>query len=266
MSDRDREWPLLQAMWDVDTVEIPRPRWYDATGELHGDQDDRHGPRRGHAAAARRSAPDADLAAARTIFLDVAAALLRTPLDGAARRASSARRTGTATSTAPSTSTSDAEARAGRQQPDHPLRVGVAAGQQAAAGAARPRPRRLPAGQHPRRRRAPAGRHRLGVHPHRRPPRGHRLLQREPAARTASTPPTPRRSSPSTASCTGFTEEQVNPRGDGVLLHPRHGRAVRADDAGRRRPVRGQPKGIMAPFLINSLCYFHEKYLEICTR
>ncbi len=29
---------------------------------------------------------------------------------------------------------------------------------------------------------------------------------------------------------------------------------------------RGQPKGIMAPFLVNSLCYFHEKYLEICAR
>ena len=35
-SDRDREWPLLQAMWDVETIEIPRPRWYDGTGERLG--------------------------------------------------------------------------------------------------------------------------------------------------------------------------------------------------------------------------------------
>ena len=29
---------------------------------------------------------------------------------------------------------------------------------------------------------------------------------------------------------------------------------------------RGQARGIMSPFLVNSMCYFHEKYLEICTR
>ena len=104
-SDRDREWPLLQAMWDIDTVEIPRPRWYDGTGELTGQQDHRHGPRRGDAAADRRSAQDADIVAARTVFLDVAAALLRTPLDRC-RPTSSGPTTGTATSTARSTSTS----------------------------------------------------------------------------------------------------------------------------------------------------------------
>ena len=29
---------------------------------------------------------------------------------------------------------------------------------------------------------------------------------------------------------------------------------------------RGQAKGIMSPFLVNSMCYFHEKYLDICSR
>src|SRR5688572_13819491 len=29
-SERDREWDLLQALWDDHTIEIPRPRWYDA--------------------------------------------------------------------------------------------------------------------------------------------------------------------------------------------------------------------------------------------
>ena len=29
--------------------------------------------------------------------------------------------------------------------------------------------------------------------------------------------------------------------------------------------TRGQGKGIMTPFLINSLSYFHEKYLDICS-
>ena len=29
-SERDPEWRLLQALWKVDEVHIPRPRWYDA--------------------------------------------------------------------------------------------------------------------------------------------------------------------------------------------------------------------------------------------
>ena len=35
-SDRDREWELLQAIKDLDDFRIPRPRWYDATGEYLG--------------------------------------------------------------------------------------------------------------------------------------------------------------------------------------------------------------------------------------
>ena len=35
-SDRDREWTLLQAIKDLDDFRIPRPRWYDATGEYLG--------------------------------------------------------------------------------------------------------------------------------------------------------------------------------------------------------------------------------------
>ena len=35
-SDRDREWELLQAIKDIDDFRIPRPRWYDATGEYLG--------------------------------------------------------------------------------------------------------------------------------------------------------------------------------------------------------------------------------------
>ena len=35
-SDRDQEWALLQAIKDIDDFRIPRPRWYDATGEYLG--------------------------------------------------------------------------------------------------------------------------------------------------------------------------------------------------------------------------------------
>ena len=264
-SDRDREWPLLQAMWDIDTVEIPRPRWYDGTGELMGTQDasswtTSRGPR-----CRRRSAPDADLAAARTVFLDVAAALLRTPLDAAARRHRATRPTGTATSTAPSTSTSRAERELVDSSPiiryvsawlrankPPPVPLGLVHGdfQPGNILVADGRPPVVidweftrigdpredigyysgsPLPEQPLRRRS------RGVP--RRVPRAHRLHR-----------------------------GAGQPAGDGVLLHPRHGRAVRADDAGADALSRGQPKGIMAPFLVNSLCYFHEKYLEICTR
>lgn len=35
-SDRDREWTLLKALADIPTFRIPRPRYYDATGEYFG--------------------------------------------------------------------------------------------------------------------------------------------------------------------------------------------------------------------------------------
>ena len=35
-SDRDKEWALLQALADLDELRIPRPRYYDATGEYLG--------------------------------------------------------------------------------------------------------------------------------------------------------------------------------------------------------------------------------------
>ena len=81
MSDREREWPLLQAMWDIDTVEIPRPRWFDPTGEFMGTKT----IVMDHVAGTPLQltlGTDGDVAAARTTFLEVAAALVRTPLDG----------------------------------------------------------------------------------------------------------------------------------------------------------------------------------------
>jgi aminoglycoside phosphotransferase (APT) family kinase protein len=79
-SDRDREWEVLQALWHVDTVEIPRPRWYDGTGELLGAKtivmDHVDGT-----PLQLTLGPEADLPEATTTFLDVAGALRRTPLD-----------------------------------------------------------------------------------------------------------------------------------------------------------------------------------------
>lgn len=79
-SDRDREWEVLQALWSTDTIEIPRPRWYDGTGEFLGSKtivmDHVEGT-----PLQLTLGPEADVAGARTILLDVAAALQRTPLD-----------------------------------------------------------------------------------------------------------------------------------------------------------------------------------------
>jgi aminoglycoside phosphotransferase (APT) family kinase protein len=80
MSDRDREWELLQALWEAGTIEIPRPRWYDGTGELMGSKTIIMDHVTGTPLQLTLG-PDADVGAARTIFLEVAAALQRTPID-----------------------------------------------------------------------------------------------------------------------------------------------------------------------------------------
>ncbi len=73
-SERDREWELLQALWNVHTIEIPRPRWYDASGELMGSKTIIMDHVTGTPLQLTLG-PDADLEAARRIFLEVADAL-----------------------------------------------------------------------------------------------------------------------------------------------------------------------------------------------
>ncbi len=78
-SDRDDEWALLTALGGVDVVTIPRPRWYDATGETLGSKtivmDHVDGT------PLQLTLGGADDVAARTTYLDVAAALKGIPLD-----------------------------------------------------------------------------------------------------------------------------------------------------------------------------------------
>jgi aminoglycoside phosphotransferase (APT) family kinase protein len=78
-SDRDREWQLLQALWKDGTVTIPRPRWYDATGEHLGTKTigvDHVGGSPLQLALG----PGADFRAAIDVYLGVAAALQRVSL------------------------------------------------------------------------------------------------------------------------------------------------------------------------------------------
>ena len=78
-SDRDREWSLLQALWEDSTVTIPRPRWYDV-GEHIGSKaivmDHCEGT-----PLQLTLGPGADMRAAIDIYLEVAATLQRIPLD-----------------------------------------------------------------------------------------------------------------------------------------------------------------------------------------
>ncbi len=79
-SERDREWILLDALAKVDAVRIPRPRWYDGTGEYLGSKcivmDHVEGT-----PLQLTLAPDADHRPALEVYLQVAAAFQRIPLD-----------------------------------------------------------------------------------------------------------------------------------------------------------------------------------------
>jgi len=76
-SERDREWSVLQALWADGTVTIPRPRWYDA-GEHLGTKaivmDFVEGT-----PLQLTLQPDGDFRPATDIYLDVAAILQRIP-------------------------------------------------------------------------------------------------------------------------------------------------------------------------------------------
>jgi aminoglycoside phosphotransferase (APT) family kinase protein len=78
-SDRDDEWALLTSLAGVDAVTIPRPRWYDATGETLGSKtivmDHIDGT------PLQLTLGGGDDLAARTTYLEVAAALNRIPLN-----------------------------------------------------------------------------------------------------------------------------------------------------------------------------------------
>ena len=67
-------------------------------------------------------------------------------------------------------------------------------------------------------------------------------------------------------SATGFTEEQVNPEVMEYFFILGMAELFVQMMQGADALSRGEPRGIMSTFLVNSLSYFHDKYLEICTR
>ncbi len=79
-SERDPEWDLLQALSDVDGITIPRPRWYDGTGEHFGTKCIVMEFCEGRPLQSTLAGSD-DLTDATAIFLDVAAQIRSIPLD-----------------------------------------------------------------------------------------------------------------------------------------------------------------------------------------
>jgi aminoglycoside phosphotransferase (APT) family kinase protein len=78
-SDRDREWRLLQALWADGTVRIPRPRWFD-TGEYLGCKAIVMNHVEGTPLQLTLQ-PGADVRSATDVYLEVAARLQQIPLD-----------------------------------------------------------------------------------------------------------------------------------------------------------------------------------------
>ena len=243
---------------------IARPRFYDETGQRLGSKtivmDHVEGT-----PLQLTLGPDADVGAARSIFLEHCRVAAAHPTRRAAAGHGQAARLGHVHRQR-DRHLRPSRARVGGQQPGHPLCRRLVARQPATTCPARGRPRRFPTGEHPDQRRPSTRGHRLGIRSHRRPPRRHRLLQRQPAA-----------------------EQLVHRRSGGVprrvqgadRLHRRAGQPSRSWTTSSssgwpscscrccRAPTHspaGTRGGIMAPFLVNSLCYFQERYFEICTR
>ena len=262
-SDRDREWHLLQALWELDTIHIPRPRWYDSTGDLLGSKTivmDHVGG----TPLQLTLGPDVDIAPARTVFLEVAAALLRTPpaalpddlehptdwdsyIDGAIDIYTRAERE--LEDSSPIIRFVSAWLRANRPPP---VQLAVVHGDFQPGNI-------LIAEDHP-----PIvidweftriGDPREDVGYYSGSPLPNSLYTADPEGFLAEY-----------RDLTGFTEEQVNPEVmDYFFILGMAGLFVQMMQ-GADALTRGRGRGIMNTFLINSMCYFHEKYLEICTR
>ena len=131
-SYRDREWPLLQAMWEHRHDRDPTAALVRRDRRADGSEDDRDGPRRRVRRCSRRSVPG-------PTWRQRGRSSSTSPRHCCARR--STRLPPAIEQPADWDSYIDsaidiyvhAETGPGRQQPDHPLRVGLAAGQQAPA-------------------------------------------------------------------------------------------------------------------------------------
>jgi aminoglycoside phosphotransferase (APT) family kinase protein len=261
-SDRDREWPLLQAMWDVDTIEIPRPRWYD-DGERLGTKT----IVMDHVEATPLQATlgeGVDIAGARTVFLEVAAALLRTPLDAlpvVIERPTDwdsyidtaidiyARAEAELSDSSPIIRYVSAWLRANKPPPV-PLALVHGDFQPGNILVADGRPPVVIDWEFTR-----IGDPREDIGYYSGNPLPHSLYTADPEVFLAEY-----------RELTGFTEEQVNPAVMEYFFILGMAELFVQMMQGADALSRGEPRGIMSTFLVNSLCYFHEKYLEICSR
>jgi aminoglycoside phosphotransferase (APT) family kinase protein len=262
-SDRDREWPLLQAMWDVGTIEIPRPRWYDATGERLGTKTivmDHIEATPLQATLGER----ADIAGARTVFLQVAAALLRTPLDALPAHIERpadwdsyidtaidiyVRAEAELSDSSPIIRYVSAWLRA-HKPPPVPLALVHGDFQPGNILVADGRPPVVIDWEFTR-----IGDPREDIGYYSGNPLPDSLYTIDPEAFLAQY-----------RELTGFTEEQVNPEVMEYFFILGMAELFVQMMQGADAVSRGQAKGIMSPFLVNSMCYFHEKYLDICGR
>jgi aminoglycoside phosphotransferase (APT) family kinase protein len=262
-SDRDREWPLLQAMWDVETIEIPRPRWYDGSGERLGTKTIVMDHVEGTPLQLTLGDP-ASVAAARTVFLEVAAALLRTPLDALPAEIERPadwdsyidsaidiyiQAEAELSDSSPIIRYASAWLRANKPPPV-PLAIVHGDFQPGNILVAEGRPPVVIDWEFTR-----IGDPREDIGYYSGNPLPNSLYTVDPDAFLAEY-----------REVTGFTEEQVNPQVMEYFFVLGMAELFVQMMQGADAVSRGQAKGIMSPFLVNSMCYFHDKYLDICGR
>ncbi len=262
-SDRDDEWPLLLALWEVDAVDIARPRFYDETGERLGSKtivmDHVDGK-----PLQLTLAPGADVGAARSIFLNIAASLQRIPLDALPQGMHTPRDWDTYIDGA-----IDIYDRAERELVDSNPVVRYVAGW---LRGNRPPPVALGV-----------------VHGDFQPGNiligdGHPPVvidwefarigdPREDIGYYSGSPlpnslyiADPESFLDEYRELTGYTREQVNPQVMDYFFILGMAELFAQMLQGADALTRGHRAGIMAPFLVNSLCYFQERFFAICTR